>query len=102
MIDELIEEIRRVEKQADEDIRSSVQRAKEIESEANNRVAEIDAKNKSDLRAMRQNAVAQANKKAESEYQTIITAAETYIDTLGTDKKRINDAIKIIADGILK
>lgn len=102
MIDELIEEIRRVEKQADEDIRSSVQRAKEIESEANNRVAEIDAKNKSDLRAMRQNAVAQANKKAESEYQTIITAAETYIDTLGTDKKRIDDAIKIIADGILK
>lgn len=101
MIDELIEEIRRVEKQADEDIRSSVQRAKEIESEANNRAAEIDA-NKSDLRAMRQDAVAQANKKAESEYQTIITAAETYKNTLGTDKKRIDDAIKIIADGILK
>lgn len=102
MIDELIEEIRRVEKQADEDIRSSVQRAKEIESEANNRAAEIDAKNKSDLRAMRQDAVAQANKKAESEYQAIITAAETYKNTLGTDIKRIDDAIKIIADGILK
>lgn len=102
MIDELIEEIRRVEKQADEDIRSSVQRAKEIESEANNRAAEIDAKNKSDLRAMRQDAVAKANKKAEDEYQTIITAAETHRDTLGTDKKRIDDAIKIIADGILK
>lgn len=102
MIDELIEEIRRVEKQADEDIRSSVQRAKEIESEANNRAAEIDAKNKSDLRAMRQDAVAKANKKAEDEYQTIITAAEKYKNTLGTDKKRIDDAIKIIADGILK
>lgn len=102
MIDELIEEIRRVEKQADEDIRSSVQRTKEIESEANNRAAEIDAKNMSDLRAMRQDAVAQANKKAESEYQAIITAAETYKNTLGTDKKRIDDAIKIIADGILK
>lgn len=101
MIDELIEEIRRVEKQADEDIRSSVQRAKEIENEANNRAAEIEVENKSDLRAMRQNAVAQANNKAESEYQTVIATAETYRDTLGTEKKRIDDAIKIIADRIL-
>lgn len=102
MIDELIEEIRRVEKQADEDIRGSVQRAKEIESEANNRAAEIDAKNKSDLRKMRQNAVAKANEKAEIEYQAIITAAEARRDTLGTDKKRIDGAIKLIVDGILK
>lgn len=102
MIDELIEEIRRVEKQADEDIRGSVQRAKEIESEANNRAAEIDAKNKSDLRKMRQNAVAKANEKAEIEYQAIITAAEAQRDTLGTDKKRIDGAIKLIVDGILK
>lgn len=102
MIDELIEEIRRVEKQADEDIRGSVQRAKEIESEANNRATEIDAKNKSDLRKMRQNAVAKANEKAEIEYQAIITAAEAQRDTLGTDKKRIDGAIKLIVDGILK
>lgn len=102
MIDELIEEIRRVEKQADEDIRGSVQRAKEIESEANNRAAEIDAKNKTDLRKMRQNAVAKANEKAEIEYRAIITAAEAQRDTLGTDKKRIDGAIKLIADGILK
>lgn len=102
MIDELIEEIRRVEKQADEDIRGSVQRAKEIESEANNRAAEIDAKNKSDLRKMRQNAVAKANEKAEIEYQAIITAAEAQRDTLGADKKCIDSAIKLIADGILK
>lgn len=102
MIDELIEEIRRVEKQADEDIRGGVQRAKEIESEANNRAAEIDAKNKSDLRKMRQNIVAKANEKAEIEYRAIITAAEAQRDTLDTDKKRIDSAIKLIADGILK
>lgn len=102
MIDELIEEIRRVEKQADEDIRSSVQRAKEIESEANNRAGDIDAKNKADLRLMRQNAVANANEKAETEYRAIIAAAEVQKEMLGTDKKRVDDAIKLIADGILK